>query len=114
MLQVHCKTDFRRLVSSTIDGTAWFDQASTDDIMDFLTDGWQGHSGASFAAYDFLDFYREGALKEIHQHLERESKWDINILMDIDPEAGLAWFEDNRPDVFERIVRTEYAPRSFA
>lgn len=111
MLKVHCFTDSRRLVSSTINGAEWFEQASEEDILDFLDDGWQGNAGSHIAAYDFLEFYKDGPLKSLNEHLERESKHEINVLMDIDPEHGLAWFEHNRPDVFDVIVSRDHSDR---
>jgi hypothetical protein len=115
MLAVHCHTDRRGPISKTIDGSTWFDQASAEDIVAFLDgDRWQGNLSSSFAALDFLDFYKDDRLAEIDARLSRDADHDVNVLFDVDPEQGMAWFEANRPDVFEELSRTSQRAYSFA
>ncbi len=115
MLAVYCHTDRRGPIAETIDGSAWFGQASVEDIVAFLDgDRWQGNLGSSFAALDFLDFYKDEKLAAIDAQLTKGSGHDINVLFDIDPEHGMAWFEANRPDVFEELSSTRHRAYSFA
>ncbi|MNU30451.1 hypothetical protein D3C71_189510 [compost metagenome] len=115
MLAVHCHTDRRGSISKTFDGSAWFDQASVEDIVAFLDgDRWQGNLSSSFAALDFLEFYKDDRLAEIDARLTKDADHDINVLFDVDAEQGMAWFEANRPDVFEELSRTSQRAYSFA
>jgi hypothetical protein len=115
MLAVHCHTDRRGPISTTIDGSAWFDQASVEDIVDFLDgDRWQGNLSSSFAALDFLDFYKTDKLADIDAKLTREADHDVNVLFDVDSEQAMAWFEANRPDVFEELTSVRRTALSFA
>ncbi|NTF17323.1 hypothetical protein G6L37_02605 [Agrobacterium rubi] len=114
MIEIRCHTNRYGIMSKTIDGSAWFEQASTDDVIAFLDDRWQGNTGHSFAAYDFLEFYKDDALAAINGHLEANSDEDISVLMDIDPEQGMAWFEENRPDVFEELSASQQTSLSYA
>lgn len=114
MLAVQCHTDRFGIMSKTIDGSAWFDQASAEDIIDFLDGGWQGSTWRSFAAFDFLEFYKSGPLAGINAHLEANSDEDIVLLLDIDPDHGLAWMEANRPEVYEELSQKQRASFSYA
>lgn len=114
MLAVYCHTDRRGPASKTIDGSAWFDQASVEDIVAFLDgDRWQGNLSSSFAALDFLDFYKD-RLEEIEKRLAKDADHEINVLFDVDPEQGMEWFEANRPDVFEELSSTNERVYSIA
>lgn len=114
MLQVQCSTDRFGRMSKTIDGSAWFDQASEEDIIDFIDGRWVGNTGSSIAAFDFLEFYKEGALKDIDAHLSANPEREISLLLAVDPEEGMAWFEENRPEIYEALVRQNQGVYSFA
>ena len=114
MLEVRCHTDRFGIISKSIDGSAWFDRASTEDIIDLLDGGWQGSTGHSFAAYDFLEFYKGDALSGINAHLEANSDQDIVMLIDLDSDNAIAWFEANRPDVFDELTAKQRNALSYA
>jgi hypothetical protein len=114
MLPVHCYTDRFGRMSSTVDGSAWFDQASEEDIMDFLDGRWEGNTGSSIAAFDFLEFYKDSSLLAIDSHLTRHADRDIDLKLAVDAEVGMAWFEENRPEIYEALVRSNQNVFSYA
>lgn len=115
MIEIRCHTDRYGIMSKTIDGTAWFEQASAEDIEAFLDGGWQGNASSSFAAFDFLEFFKGEELSAINAHLEANSDEDIALLLDVvDPEQALEWLETYHPDAADLLSQSQRVTFSYA
>ena len=115
MIEIRCHTDRYGIMSKTIDGTAWFEQASAEDIHDFLDGGWQGNTSSSFSAFDFLEFFKGDELSAINAHLEANSGEDIALLLDVvDPEQTVAWLETYHPEAADLLNQNQRSSFSYA
>lgn len=82
-----------------LDASAWFEQASEQQIRALISEGLQGLPGS--AAQPLFSFYRDSAAKEVWtywaSHGDRYSDNAVKWRVTVDPASLGEWLSKNRP-----------------
>ena len=107
-IKATCSSD-DRAINIDFDATAWFEQASEDEIMALADCDWGGHYPADKVAYH----YRQAATKDLFDYVETLSAYQngndqIGFECHVDQDDVMVWLQLNRVSLQEKIVAQKY------
>ena len=101
------------IAAAKFDATAWFDQASDDQVVDLADAGWGGDYQADEVASFFENSPGFDRLTDMYGHLfraNRDREARVGFECHVHSGDAFAWLEGNRPALAARLRELGFEP----
>jgi len=88
--------------SARFDATAWFDQASDEEILDLAKIEWRGDKPADVVA-EFFEGHNVGTPDTVEDVFKAVNVLDTGYEVSVEPDDALRWVKTHRPHLMEKI-----------